>query len=226
MCLGCGLLVRGGVCNRCLDKASFGFPAVCGRCGAGCKTAVNECRECRGRDFHFDCARQCFEFEGAARLAVLRLKYRGHFALAETLAIHIASAAEQLEPKAITWVPTSQRRIRERGFDHACLLAEAVARMLDVPWSPLIARTRETPPQVGLEPELRRRNLTGTFECTLPAPDAVVVVDDVFTTGASASEAARALKQAGAKRVDAVAFARTVPPAKRAHSSRGADRLL
>jgi competence protein ComFC len=225
MCLGCGVLVRGGVCNRCLGKASFGFPEICDRCGAGCKTAVAECLECRGRGFHFDRARQSFEFESVARLAVLSLKYRGHLALAETIAIHVAHATAHLEPKAITWVPTSELRIRQRGFDHARLLAEEVARRLDVPCSQLIARTRETPPQVGLEPEVRRKNLAGTFECTL-APDSVVVVDDVFTTGASASEAARALKQAGAMRVDSVAFARTVPPAKRSHSSRDGDRLL
>jgi competence protein ComFC len=207
-CIGCGRLARGGLCRRCLSIAARSPAGVCNRCGAGAAADVPHCKECRGREFSFDRARQCAQFTSTARLAILRLKYRGQLGLAEVLALPMADMASVLQPQVVTWVPTSNRRVRERGFDHAQLLAEAVARQLDVFCSGMIERVRETPPQVGLDPAIRRTNLVGAFACRLPAPDRVLVIDDVFTTGASASEAARALKAAGAREVDSLAFAR------------------
>jgi competence protein ComFC len=207
-CIGCGRLARGGLCRSCLSEATRLQSGVCNRCGATAATDLPQCRECRGREFSFDRARQCAPFKSVARLAVIRLKYRGQLGIAKVMALAMANAASDLVPRVVTWVPTSPLRLRQRGFDHAHLLAEAVAGHLGIFCSGMIERVRETPPQVGLDPAIRRTNLVGAFTCRLPAPDRVLVIDDVFTTGASASEAARALKAAGAKEVDALAFAR------------------
>ncbi len=77
--------------------------------------------------------------------------------------------------------------------------------------SALLVRARETRPQVGLEPGVRRKNVEGAFECLGVPPPKVLVIDDVFTTGATASEAARALKAAGARHVTVLCLARALP---------------
>ncbi|MCA1838903.1 MAG: hypothetical protein LC723_01035 [Actinobacteria bacterium] len=121
---------------------------------------------------------------------------------------------------AIVWVPASPRRHRERGFDHAGLLAHRLGELKGIPVLDLLFRTKDVPPQVKLDPLSRRSNLDSAFACRFIAPDKVLVVDDVYTTGASASEAARALKVKGASKVYTVAIARTLP----AHRSRPYNR--
>lgn len=213
-CAGCARPARGGLCRECLDGLRRPGPQMCGRCGAPTEVRVEECLECRGRRFRFTLARQAVAFEGAVRAAVHRLKYRGEWSLAETLARLLAEVAGEAAG-AVTWVPPSRRRLRERGFDHAGMLARALAAEIGLPAAPMLRRERDPPPQVRLEPEVRRRNLAGAFACRLPPPPVVTVVDDVFTTGATASEAARALRAAGAERVVALAVARTLPPRRR-----------
>lgn len=211
-CVGCGRLARGGLCSGCLGGVPRLGPPNCARCGAPTAAAVSECRECRGRRFHFDRARQAVPFDSVVRAAVHRLKYRGEWSLARALALLVAEIVPPQAKGAVTWVPAGPGRLRERGFDHARLLAEAVATRLRLPAAPLLRRVRETAPQVRLPPPVRRTNLAGALACRLPPPPAVMVVDDVFTTGATAAEAARALKRAGAERVTVLAVARTLPP--------------
>jgi competence protein ComFC len=208
-CLSCGRLTRGGFCAGCLRRLPPPGPEVCRRCGAACRAPVPSCRDCRGRAVAFDRALQSVEFRGPARRAVLLLKYRGQYALAPTLALRIGEAARELGAEAVTWVPMSPKRLSARGFDHGRLLAEASAEILGLPSSCLLTRIRDAPPQVGLEPDVRRRNLEGAFQAVLPPPRVVLLVDDVYTTGATASEAARALKAFGARTVYSVSFARS-----------------
>ncbi|MGH2687482.1 MAG: ComF family protein, partial [Actinomycetota bacterium] len=80
------------------------------------------------------------------------------------------------------------------------------------PLVPLLGRARDTPPQAGLAIADRRRNMDHALVAVLPAPPHVVVVDDVYTTGATASEAARALRAAGAERIVVLGLARTLRP--------------
>ncbi|MGH2731505.1 MAG: ComF family protein [Actinomycetota bacterium] len=209
-CVGCGRLARGGICRACLADLPRPGPAVCGRCGAPTAVAVADCRDCRGRGFAFDVARQAVIFTSTVREAILRLKYRSERALADVLGLLLGEVAASLEPQPVTWVPSGQRRLRERGFDHARLLAETCASRLQLPVGPMLVRAREAPPQVGLEPRVRRENLKGVLRCLTPAPSAMLVIDDVFTTGATASEAARALKAAGAERVTVLCLARAL----------------
>jgi ComF family protein len=171
----------------------------------------------------FDRACQAVEFAQVVRGAIHRLKYRGEHSLAGALGSILvefvqAPAGEGLRsipgdgPLVATWVPTTARRLRERGYDHGRLLTECVAEALGWPVAPLLGRVRDTPPQAGLEIGERRRNLDRALAAAGTAPPAVVVIDDVYTTGATASEAARALKAGGADAVVVLGLARALRP--------------
>jgi ComF family protein len=119
-------------------------------------------------------------------------------------------------------VPTSRTRLRERGYNQAALLAEGFAARTGRAYRPdLLARTRSTASQTSLHPGDRRANVARAFA----APGAgaanallgehVVLVDDVWTTGATALSCAEALREAGARAVSVVTFARAVPELKR-----------
>ena len=147
-------------------------------------------------------------YDGPARDVVARLKYRNHRAVLDGLAASMASAAADVRPDVVTWAPTTDARRRERGFDHAELLARGVADHLGVECRRLLRR-RPGPPQTG---RARSARLRGPDL----APGAwfaghVLVVDDVVTSGATATAAATVLRRAGATRVTFLAAARTPP---------------
>jgi len=102
--------------------------------------------------------------------------------------------------------------MRERGFDHGRLLAMRFAELTGGTALPMLRRVRQAAPQMRLDPLGRRANLMGAFADEGNIAKRVLVVDDVFTTGATASEAARALKAGGAEEVQVACIARTLAP--------------
>jgi predicted amidophosphoribosyltransferase len=109
----------------------------------------------------------------------------------------------------VTYVPPDASRRLRRGYHPAERLAHAAAERWDLPCEPLLERTGRSRRQRGLSLPERRRNVGGAFRARAAA-GSVVLVDDVYTTGATASEAAFALRTGGARRVDVVTFARAV----------------
>jgi ComF family protein len=111
-------------------------------------------------------------------------------------------------PDLVAPVPLHPRRLRERGFSPAALLARALAREARVPVAPtLLARVRDTRSQTELSRAERRRNVAGAFVPRTAAPARVWLVDDVVTTGSTLAEAARALRRAGAREIVGVCLA-------------------
>jgi len=143
------------------------------------------------------------------------LKYGGLPRIADDLSLAMASLRPRTdEAAALIPIPLAPKRLRTRGYNQSDVLARALARKWRIPVLPdLLLRTRETPTQTALTPGTRLANVAGAFSAMKPgAGKMVVLVDDVFTTGATLAEAARALEDAGATTIHAVTFARAAIP--------------
>ena len=158
-----------------------------------------------------DFADGCFSplaYRDAVPGAVHRYKFSRVRALGKPLAALMAQCLSDRLPEGadlITWAPLSKKRLRERGFDQAELLAREVGRLLSIPAAPALEKTRNTSPQSELEEEsARRANARGAY-ALLPGTDLsgkrVVLADDVVTSGSTLGECAALLRQAGAAEV-------------------------
>jgi predicted amidophosphoribosyltransferase len=145
---------------------------------------------------------------GGGRQLVARLKYRNARAAVPWLAAAMASTVDGARMEAVTWVPTTTRRRRGRGFDQAEILARAVAQHLGLPCRRMLRR-HPGRAQTGRALAERRVGPRLTVATARKVPAAVLVVDDVVTSGATLAAAALALRQAGATRVDGVTAAST-----------------
>jgi ComF family protein len=152
-----------------------------------------------------------FAYAGAARTAVLNLKFRSGRYLVPLMGELMRGTVERHRAgfDLVVPVPLSQRRLRERGFNQAALLAERVAAQMQAPLADRLLTRVERASQRTLNAEQRLANLLGAFSCEgLPPDPQVLLVDDVVTTGATVSACADTLAQAGARRVCVLAFAR------------------
>jgi len=200
------------VCELCRSRWEPVTGPLCERCGQPAFGDL-ECRLCAGWPAGLSRVRSAVWLRGTARHAVHCLKYEGWWRVAEAL----AEAMRGLEPLTgqvcLIPVPLGAKRLRTRGYNQSERIADALAARLGRPLrAGLIRRQRETPTQTALTPEGRHANVAGAFEAGDAAGLTCVLVDDVFTTGATLASAGTALAAAGAVRVEAVTFARAEPP--------------
>lgn len=166
----------------------------------------------------YDRVRSVARYRGPARDMVLALKFRDRVDLAPMMAAWMARAGRELfdETDLVVPVPMHWLRLLRRRHNQAALLAGRVAAAAGLrPGPDVLRRLRGTPPQTGLSARARTRNLAGAIGVCrrrrgAVREAAVLLVDDVFTTGATAHACARVLKRAGARRVDVLTFARVV----------------
>lgn len=223
-CVHCG---RGGdwLCRDCAAKLSPLGPHLCRRCGRpssphelfAASGSSDRCPECRSREFHFRSARAAFAFEGPARSLVHRLKYSGQRRLdyMAELACNQADLTPRSKVVTLTHVPLHSSKLLSRGYNQAGLYARALSRSLGIPMQDLLCKHHQTSAQKQLGFEGRRSNLEGSITLKkgvrlTSAARRVMLVDDVYTTGCTASECARVLKEGLGVEVDVLAFARTV----------------
>jgi ComF family protein len=150
---------------------------------------------------------------GPLRTAIHALKYKHNPTLAETLAGLMAHSwpVEIPADAALVPVPLAAERVRQRGFNQAEVLARHLSQSRQLPYLPnALSRVRATPSQVGLNAQERHQNMVGAFEAVpqLVQDRAIILIDDVCTTGATLSACAEALLQGGAQLVWAYTLAR------------------
>jgi ComF family protein len=216
-CLLCDAPVAGRegdalVCSLCRARWRPVVGPLCRRCGQPAFGDL-ECRLCAAWPPGLTRIRSAVWLEPSARQAVHFLKYEGWWRVAEAM----AEAMRTLEPLtgqvSLIPVPLGARRARDRGYNQSERIAAELGRRTRLPIRrDLLRRVRETRTQTALTPEARQANLAGAFGCHGAAGMALVLVDDVFTTGATLVAAAAALTAAGATRVEAVTFARAMEP--------------
>ncbi|MEA2148333.1 MAG: hypothetical protein QOD69_163 [Solirubrobacteraceae bacterium] len=169
-------------------------------------------RRCPARAAPFAAAWAAVAYEGAARDVLHALKFAGARPLAGVMAAQIAAGAPGglLAGGAIVPVPAHPGRRRSRGYDPAELLARALARRAGLPLAPVLRRGGGAVRQLGSSRDVRRAPGRLGVAAIRAAPPLVVLVDDVHTTGATLEACAAALRAAGAQRVTAVTWARTL----------------
>jgi ComF family protein len=214
-CLACArvLPVRAFFCETCDTAVERVPPACCRTCAEPGRFPSGECPRCRLQPPPFSRAWAPFAHEGPVSRAIHRFKYEDHPELARPLAELLAHESRSFlgrAPALLVALPLHARRFRERRYDQTQLLAGALARAAGrhAPMG-LLSRTRETRRQVGLSEAERARNVAEAFTASAAvAGQSLLLIDDVFTTGATARAAATALRAAGAARIEVLAIAR------------------
>jgi ComF family protein len=151
------------------------------------------------------------QFEGAIRDAIHALKYENQRRFAEPLSerLSVEFARSGWTPTGIIAAPLHEARLRARGYNQSALLAERLARSEGIPYRPdFLSKIRDTQPQVGLNGRERALNVKDAFRASGSAANQMILlIDDVYTTGATLRECARALLEAGASQVWALTVA-------------------
>lgn len=209
-------------CLDCWSALRFLGDPCCARCALPFDYdggAQVECGRCLAEPPAYDRLRAAVAYGEISRKVALKLKYGGRPGVAETMARFMArhlDAGDEGGPPILAPVPLHRWRIWRRGYNQSALIAAALAgragleKRLD-----LIDRVKSTPPLRGLGPRERKEAVRGAFRIGARQKAAlqgrsVILVDDVYTSGATANACAKALKRAGAARVDILCWARVV----------------
>lgn len=201
------------VCPACLADLPWHTQPQCPQCAT--PTPLGQvCGACLKRPPAFERTIAALAYAYPLDRLIPRLKYHGRLAVAPVLGECLARAVERVAaPDRLIAMPLHAKRIRDRGFNHATEIAREVAKRLALPLDvDSCTRTRDTPPQMGLKHDARRRNLRGAFACSADMRgQRIALIDDVMTTGTSLDELAATLKRAGASEVTCWVAARTLP---------------
>jgi ComF family protein len=212
-CAACDEAGESPFCALCAQTL-IPLPAGCPLCGVPQDESLlpalkpRRCPHCRAHPPRFACATAPYLHGGALAEAIYRLKYGKREDLGPALGVLFEACAA---PKSdvLVPIPLHPRRLRQRGYDQALLLAAGAAKRFRLPLAPLLRRVRETGQQVGRDRTSRERGVRGAFAAAGEVLGArICLVDDVLTTGATASAAAGALLEAGAARVEVRTLAR------------------
>lgn len=234
-CGGCGEWHRGVFCGKCaahIQPLEAPFCQTCGKPFDPVAQAGDICAECRDNRYHgappFAAARSLYLFDGPVRDAIYRFKYRGKTALDSPFANLLFDylRGQDVSRATIPWdriafvtpVPLHPWRRYRRGYNQSALLARELAKRIGCAHGEALGRDRYTPSQIGLSVKARGENVRGAFsvrkgvwERMNPGAGAVLLVDDVLTTGSTVRECARVLRAAKTDEVYVLTLARQLP---------------
>ena len=209
------------LCPSCLSGITYIKRPFCTLCGIPFKSEEGSnhlCGECLTSKRYFTKARSVGLYEGALLEAIHLFKYNGKIHLASPLGHMLSDSVSQLfDIKSVDLlipVPLHPRRLRERGFNQALLLARVLKKRYSMALATrILKRWRWTEPQVNLSGKVRKKNVKGSFIISNPLAvkeKNILLLDDVYTTGATINESGRTLLKAGANEVYVLTLARSV----------------
>jgi ComF family protein len=211
-CLVCGEAGRAGrdLCDACVEELPWNRPA-CARCALPLAHPADACGACLAAPPPFVAALAPLRYESPVDWLATRLKFHAGLAAGAVLAQLVLASARRPPVDCLVPVPLHRTRLGQRGYNQALELARPLARAWRLPVAPgALRRVRATAAQSELTAVERRRNLRGAFaaDAAQVRGKRVLLVDDVITTGSTASEATRTLLAAGAAEVRVLAAAR------------------
>jgi len=199
------------ICDDCFSKITFIPLPVCEICG----TPISEgrvCHHCNVERPYFSKARSYALYKDVMRTAIIEFKFHQRIRIGEYLGNLLGEFALKLDWNidAIVPIPLSKKRLKERGFNQSEIIAKEISKVIKIPVIDGLKRIKETLPSIELSPNERRENIHMAFLMTDPKLKAkrVLIVDDVYTTGATINEAARTLIKREVKEVRALTLAR------------------
>jgi ComF family protein len=197
--------VQSGLCVACQPIQPL-HGKLCQKCGAPLALTMEECGACLlAKNNHLDQVRSFLALTEQAKKVVHMIKYQGRYEWISLFSSHIqlSGYSSQLEDFTLVPVPISANKFCRRGFNQAEILAEMLSRKSGLALHHGLKKVKDTLPQSQLNKEQRRRNLKGSFEWISreKAPEKVVLVDDIYTTGETLAACARILKLRGTESV-------------------------
>lgn len=205
---------RMALCRSCTRELPY-IDNPCARCAQPLYTTI--CPWCEACAPSFDKARCVFNYSYPVNLLIKQLKFSSNLLLVQTLALELTEVVRREVselPEAIIPVPLYRERLALRGYNQSLEIARVLSKELGIPLDYRLVRKRgNTPPQSGLSRVLREHNVRGAFSLSLVNGlpyRRVAIVDDIITTGSTADEISRLLKQGGVTDVEVWACARTI----------------
>ncbi|HUL21634.1 MAG TPA: ComF family protein [Thermodesulfobacteriota bacterium] len=223
-CPCCGIFLeegRQGFCSSCFSQIRWISPPLCSICGTpfvSQEVDSHPCGSCLIHKKYFTMARALGTFEGSLQTAIHRWKYEGKTHLTPFFAEWMAEGLNRFRElnsfDLLIPVPLHPRRLRERGFNQAVLLAKELSRRMGIPAShAILKKKRPTLPQVNLSGAEREKGLKETFHVVKKKElrgKSVLLIDDVYTTGTTVNECSRVLLEGGAGKVDVFTLAHAI----------------
>jgi ComF family protein len=221
-CIGCKKREENLLCEDCIRKIDFLTPPYCKICGKKAKGIVLEnsiCGECRTVNNYFEYARAAGEYRDLLKKAIHFFKYRKKDRLKIPLGKILVEYLKNCDIKEYFYecdliipVPLHPKRLKERSFNQAQLLAEILGEELKIPViSDNLIRVKETSSQINLNKKEREENVRGAFslkEKENIKGKNILLIDDVYTTGSTVRECAKILKKFGAKKINVLTLAK------------------
>ncbi len=203
---------RAPLCSSCENVIKpSSLASHCPVCGLRLYSERQRCLSCLKNPSSIDGLHFYCEYKGTIKTLIQTMKFHS----LKHLAVYIGGLMAEIEippVDAVVPIPLSKERLIERGFNQSYIMAKVISRKKEIPLKHLLLRLRNTPAQSSLKRKDRLKNIKGAFKLNgnpSSIPQNILVVDDVYTTGATVNEAALTLKSAGARVVYALVFART-----------------